>query len=1644
MKQKMLKIVVSIGLIITLIGINFFAVGKSIAIAIYENLESQPIQISNTNIEFDAYFKEGEAKKHSKSISIINGDNLYFKLKINNTGVLNNAKITINEPNFEIASNIENQYIKSIEGNSINLNQIIYGNDIEIEIPIKFKKQEQINLNYFDKETTISLEGEYKDQDENARSVKGEITIATMWSDEPQINLTQEIEKYFALSNGNILLQQKIDIEVANNILPIKNEKITTQAPVIENEIPEIQAIINNGTKLEESQYSYDKQTGTLIITKSNEPNSENIINWGTGKDTYKIIYNYTQKQEINRTIKTATNLEIALYTKDAQTKQDEKEIQITKTGNIITAQNQITENTYKGYLYAGKGNETTYTEDLNLEISNTEEIENIQIDTQQNNFVTEQNIKNSTNGSTYYKSVQFNKEQISRILGEEGNIQITTQNNENIAQIDSNTKTDEKGNIIIPIDNIEKISIKTTKPVEEGNIEIKLQKAIKSETGYTKEQIKTFTKLESITNITAKDTQQSTANMNLIDTVPEATIEVNKTNFSTLEENQNVQIIATLKSNSSKHDLYKNPYIEIQLPSEVEEIDVTSIQKIYADEFKVEMARYNKAENKIEIQLSGEQNEFKNDVNQGIQIIIDANIKINKTTPTKESAIILRYRNENRNNEQNETQINIQISSKYGVLLYNSLNNYNEQNEKVETTTEQVAKAKLDTNASAKQANMNTTVINNYDKEIKNISLVGKISKIGQNTNNEISTIDTSLAQTIQTNNPEAKIYYSTQETQANSNQWQENIENLADVKMIKVEIPTLKPGETLNTNYKINIPENIEVNEKGFQITNLNYTYNEQNIEEYSTIQLATEELIGNTPVTAQENLEGLEVKIQTSTAGRELEQGEEVFEGQTIKNVITITNNTGKDLNNFKLIGNQKDAQGNKNVTFFNNKKVTIPDEATGEPVQITKYQEDEDLNEKTIIANIFKNGETLIFTYEYTVNQIKTENEVTIGTITLQADDFETSKQITENKIKEAELKLITEYAKNEEVPFSAGYENGFVYKITNISDKNLNDITINIPLLDGVTLAESSIVDGENYKIEEITEDNLKIRITQLTPGQTEEILKFLNVPEIDKDKAQQAFQFSCNAQINENQYYSNILIKEDVNEIAQIELEQKSNIVNSYVTEKDEIEFITTIKNTSIVDADLTIEEYLNKTIQVKEAYLEADGKKVADMKIDQQEDYDDNQYLSVEYSLKAKQEVNLVIRGIVGTTRYQDEELESCVTAIGGNQYAESNTLTYEIREYEEEPTVINPDEPENPDPEDPDNPDPDDPNPPITPQTYANISGKAWIDTNKNGIKDEETSMSGIEVILLDGKTGETIKDENGNDVKTTTGQNGEYRFEHIKSGSYIVGFKYDTSKYSVTQYQVLGISNSQNSDVISKNVTIEGQEQIIALTNEIILEDEDIENIDAGFYENQIFDISLQKTINKLVVQTSKSTQVTEYSGATLAKADIRAKEANGATVIIEYNIRVTNEGEIPAKVNDIVDYIPEDLTFSSELNKNWYLSTDGTLHTTELANTQINPGESKDITLTLMKSMSENNFGTTVNSAEIQSATNNLGIGDKDSTPANKVDSEDDYGTAEVIISVHTGGVIIAISITAVLIVIMTIAGIVIYKIKRKEG
>ena len=72
----------------------------------------------------------------------------------------------------------------------------------------------------------------------------------------------------------------------------------------------------------------------------------------------------------------------------------------------------------------------------------------------------------------------------------------------------------------------------------------------------------------------------------------------------------------------------------------------------------------------------------------------------------------------------------------------------------------------------------------------------------------------------------------------------------------------------------------------------------------------------------------------------------------------------------------------------------------------------------------------------------------------------------------------------------------------------------------------------------------------------------------------------------------------------------------------------------------------------------------------------------------------------------------------------------------------------------------------------------------------------------------------------------------------------------------------------------------------------------------------------------------------------------------------------------------------------------------------------------------------------------NSAEIYEAYNDLGLKDSNSTPGNKANGENDMGSADVIVSIRTGGVIymtIGIVIAVVLVAGIT-AGII---VKRKN-
>ena len=292
--------------------------------------------------------------------------------------------------------------------------------------------------------------------------------------------------------------------------------------------------------------------------------------------------------------------------------------------------------------------------------------------------------------------------------------------------------------------------------------------------------------------------------------------------------------------------------------------------------------------------------------------------------------------------------------------------------------------------------------------------------------------------------------------------------------------------------------------------------------------------------------------------------------------------------------------------------------------------------------------------------------------------------------------------------------------------------------------------------------------------------------------------------------------------------------------------------------------------------------------------------------------------------------------------------------------------------------------------------------------------------------------------MQDEEGNILTVVTDVNGNYIFENIPSGRYIVIFVYDTVNYKTTVYQKEGISALVNSDAIDKRVSYEGTEQTRGVTDIIEIGDISISNIDIGLVERAKFDLSLTKDINQITVTIGKSSSIYRGNAGVINKIEVDGKRLNQTTIQIDYVIKVKNEGDIAGYAKEVWDFIPEQLTFNSQLNRNWR-EQEGKLVSTELENTLIQPGEEKEIHLILSKNMQEDDIGTMVNTAEIGADYNERGTSDVNSTAGNSNNDENDYSQATLIIGIKTGRTVLYIGL-AIGIILVVGAGV--YLIKKK--
>ena len=298
--------------------------------------------------------------------------------------------------------------------------------------------------------------------------------------------------------------------------------------------------------------------------------------------------------------------------------------------------------------------------------------------------------------------------------------------------------------------------------------------------------------------------------------------------------------------------------------------------------------------------------------------------------------------------------------------------------------------------------------------------------------------------------------------------------------------------------------------------------------------------------------------------------------------------------------------------------------------------------------------------------------------------------------------------------------------------------------------------------------------------------------------------------------------------------------------------------------------------------------------------------------------------------------------------------------------------------------------------------------ISGKAWLDKDKNGIFNDEELLSNIKVMLLNSDNSEISLNDSNIVDETTTNNNGEYVFSNLDSGKYVVVFDYDNTKYEVTTYQANGKIDSKSSSVFSKNITLNNEQKYYAVSDIIEISDKNIININMGIKENSDFDMAITTYVKKITTENEKGTDIQEFTeDDRIAKIEIASKYINSSNITVEYGVKITNNAKTAGYINQIVNYIPEGFEFNETLNPNWQMGEDGALYSTSLSKKLIEAGETEELTLILTKAVNGETTGVYKNTAQILESTNDLQLSD--------ANEENNSSEVEVMLSIKTGAV-----------------------------
>lgn len=782
--------------------------------------------------------------------------------------------------------------------------------------------------------------------------------------------------------------------------------------------------------------------------------------------------------------------------------------------------------------------------------------------------------------------------------------------------------------------------------------------------------------------------------------------------------------------------------------------------------------------------------------------------------------------------------------------------------------------------------------------------------------------------------------------------------------------------------------------------------------------------------------------------------LKDGDTVKEHEVIRYVMQIKNNSNNDISGLKVL-----AQVPEGTNYATVDRGTYYAEA---------YDYIEDATKRTIEEDdiSIKSGEVIEKYYEVVVQPLgnnQTQRNIA-NNIQLLLNQQQYANLTLGNVIEKANMKTeLKSYIGRDK-------ENSFFYEMDlyNLTNTDINNIYVETS-----EFQKEMVYNLENFVCEvyqnndgflstaaPITDkkyenNKLSFKVGSIKANQYLVVRFNLITENFDKDIIEQNVKLSYTATINNNEIYrSNENIRPVYPECVTVSMESEKE--GEELEYGEEIDYVITVRNEGKIRTDVQVTDFLPedlKGISVEyDKYVikdENDIGTIYDLDAEQNLECDREKVL-IDLTNKVESVANLNYMGVIPAGKTitfnvkataGDVDSRTEVTNFATASGAKFDTkVSNKIKSYVVPKEVYNPDDPDDPnDPNNPDDPDdPNDPNNPDTPNDPDNpdvkekysISGIVWEDKNEDGKRDSsEKLLSNINVKLFDINT--NIMND-GNAVQTVmTNEKGEYTFSEIPIGKYIVIFEYDTNNYKITTYQKTAISEKANSDVINKDVNINGTQKLVGITDTLVLQSKNLENIDMGLVKNGKFDFKIDKYVSKITVSNSKGTKEYTYNNSKLAKVEIDRKQIENTTINVEYSIVITNDGELDGYVNEILDNKPEALSFSNSGNEEWKVASTNNLKNTSLTGTKIAPGESKTVKLVLTKKMTNSSAGTVKNTVQLSSVTNLDNIEDMDKT--------NNTSEASVIISVKTG-LVKGISIGMIIIVLAVILA---YCIKNKK-